>query len=717
MGLFGERDVIKVALTGNPNSGKSTLFNALTGLHQKTGNFPGVTVEKKVGTIRVFNHEKKKTQSVEITDLPGIYSLYPKSLDEVEAFKVLCDPANADHPDLIVVVADASNLRRSLFLCTQIIDLRMPTVLALNMMDIAQKAGIVVDVAILKELLGIEIFELNSREGNGVDHLKKQLVNTTAFYPTKDFLDFIKYAPDLLPEVQKQVTCNSPYSAFQVVKHIELIPYFQQRPDLYGRIKGLVVQHAPSIKDIILQETLERYNKIDAIVLAAQGAAKQWEIVKTLSDKIDRVLTHKVWGFVIFAVVMLVVFQSIFAWSTYPMDWIDKGFANLAEWLTTHMAPGVFTNLLTGGILPGLSGVFMFIPQIALLFGFIAILEDSGYMARVSFIMDRLMRKFGLNGRSVIPLISGMACAVPAIMSTRTISNTRERLVTIFITPLMSCSARLPVYALMIALVIPNTYIAGFISLQALTFFAMYMLGIVAAILTALVLKYIVRAKERSVFIMEMPIYRLPKGKTVAMAMFEKVKVFIRDAGGIILAIAIILWVLSTNGPGASFGQIDSKYNTLSQDTTTIKADQWEAMRQSEKLTESYAGIMGRKIEPAIKPLGFDWKIGLALVTSFAAREVFVGTMATIYSVGNTGTQATIRQRMENDIDPATGRGRYTVALGLSIMVFYVFALQCMSTLAVVYRETKHWYIPVAQLIYMGALAYFGSLLVYNLFR
>jgi ferrous iron transport protein B len=712
----GGNKTVKVALAGNPNNGKSTLFNALTGLFQKTGNFPGVTVEKKVGSTRVFSHEKQRTLNVEIVDLPGIYSLYPKSLDENEAFKVLCDPENADHPDLIVVVGDASNLRRSLLLCTQIIDLRMPVILALNMIDVAEKNGIVIDKEKLAEKLGIEVFEVNAREGKGVDQLKKQLTRT-ALYPKTDFLQFSKYCPDLLTEVQKQVTCNSPYSAFQVVKHIDLIPYFQERPDLQGRIRKLIDLHKPDIKDIILTETLERYDKIDKLVNSLQTVTEVERPEVSISERIDKVLTHKIWGFIIFAAIMLVVFQSIFAWSAYPMDLIDSSFGQLSDWLNTTMPPGIFTDLVVGGLIPGLSGVLMFIPQIAILFGFIAILEDTGYMARVSFIMDRLLSRFGLNGRSVIPLISGMACAVPAIMSARTISNRKERLITILVTPLMSCSARLPVYTLMIALVIPSTKIFGFINLQGLTFFALYMLGFVAAITTALVLKYIIRSKERSVFIMEMPIYRTPKVKTVVLTMYNKAKVFVTDAGLIIIAISIVLWVASSHGPASSFEAIDKKYTALQtpglDSATTQKLT---VQKNSDMLVASYAGIMGKKIEPIVKPLGFDWKIGIALVTSFAAREVYVGTMSTIYSVENKGSYETIRERMKNDIDPATGRSRYTMALGLSIMVFYVFALQCMSTLAVMFRETRSWYIPLLQFIYMGALAYLGSWAVWNIF-
>ncbi len=712
----GNNKAFKVALAGNPNNGKSTLFNALTGLFQKTGNFPGVTVEKKVGSIRVFNHEEQRTKTVEIVDLPGIYSLYPKSLDENEAFKVLCDPENRDHPDLIVVVGDASNLRRSLLLCTQIIDLRMPVILALNMIDIAEKHGIVIDTEKLSEKLGVEVYEINARQGLGVDKLKKQL-SRPSLYPVSDFLQFSKYAPDLLTEVQKQVTCNSPYSAFQVVKHIDLIPYFQERPDLQGRIRKLIDLHKPDIKDIILTETLERYDKIDKLVSSVQSVKEVERPEVSMTERIDKVLTHKFWGFIIFAAVMLVVFQAIFAWSAYPMDLIDRSFGQLAAYLSKVMPQGIFTDLIVGGLIPGLSGVLMFIPQIAILFGFIAILEDTGYMARVSFMMDKLLRRFGLNGRSVIPLISGMACAVPAIMSARTISNRKERLITILVTPLMSCSARLPVYTLMIALVIPATKIFGFINLQGITFFALYMLGFLAAIITALILKYIVRSKERSVFIMEMPIYRAPKPKTVLLTMYNKAKVFVTDAGLIIVAISIVLWVLSSHGPQSSFDAIEKKYSTIQvAPTDTVQQQKINAQKNSDKLVASYAGIMGKKIEPVVKPLGFDWKIGIALVTSFAAREVYVGTMSTIYSVEKKGSYETIRERMENDIDPATGKTRYTVALGLSIMVFYVFALQCMSTLAVMFRETRSWYIPLLQFIYMGALAYLGSLLVWNIF-
>lgn len=712
---FTSSKPIKIALVGNPNSGKSTLFNALTGLFQKTGNFPGVTVEKKTGITKVFNKELKRSITLSITDLPGIYSLYPKAIDELESYKVICDPENDDHPDIAVVVVDSTNLRRGLLLTTQIIDLKIPVVLALNMTDLANQKGLTINQQQLVETLGIKVVAINAREGKGIDELKRELIDYFTINKI-DFIDFKKYATDLLEQVRETVACNSYYSAFQVVKELDRIPYFTKRPDLYGKIMQLKKLYAPNLTEISKDEMMERYAKIDLLIddVVTQDSTVVSPTEENTS-KLDKVLTHKIWGFLIFAVLMLLVFQAIFSWSAYPMDAIEMLFAKLSSYLQKTLPQGLLNELLTGGIIPGISGVLMFVPQIALLFGFIALLEDSGYMARVSFIMDKLMARVGLNGRSVIPLISGLACAVPAILSTRTISNPKERLITILITPLMSCSARIPVYTLLIALVIPEKTVAGLFNLQGLVFFALYFMGMFMAILTALLLKWLVNAKQRSVFIMELPVYRLPKIKTVLLTMYDKVKVFITDAGGIIIAISVVLFFLSTHAPSGKFDAIDVKYSQIV--SNAEKADSLGRAKSSEKLTASYIGILGQAIEPAIRPLGFDWKIGIAVITSLAAREVFVGTMATIYSANDDGDFVSLKQKMQLERNPNTGQPVYTAAVGISIMIFYVFALQCMSTLAVVFRETRKLYIPLLQFVYMGALAYLGSFIAYTLLR
>ena len=705
---FSDKATLKVALVGNPNSGKSTLFNALTGLNQKTGNFPGVTVDKKSGFAKL-NSEV----TAEFIDLPGTYSLYPKSLDERVAFEVLCNSENVDHPDVTIIVADASNLKRNLFLVSQIIDLKIPVILALNMMDMVEKEGDVIDAIRLSEKLGVKVVGISARNKDGVEVLKQALLQPLPV-PQYDFIDIKKIAPDAIEKVKSVIKVKSDFVAFQIINHLSDISFLHNKE---MQIKITDVLNTLIIDNNKLQslESVERYKVINRIVeecITHKSAIK----TESFTQKLDSVLTHRIWGYAIFLIVLFFIFQTIFFLAAFPMEWIESLFIAISE-LTANILPqGELSNLIVNGIIAGLSGVVVFVPQIALLFAFIAILEDTGYMARVSFIMDKLMRRFGLNGRSVIPLISGVACAVPAIMSARTISSWKERIITIMVTPLMSCSARLPVYTLLISLVVPQDKTLGFFNYQGLILMALYLIGFIAAIGAAWILKWILKAREKSYFIMELPVYRTPQWRTVGLTIFDKVKMFLFDAGKIIVAISIILWFLSSHAPGNKFEVIDKKYQDYSF-RGDLNQNELDAKIASEKLEVSYAGMLGKSIEPAIKPLGFDWKIGISLVTSFAAREVFVGTMATIYSAGNTDNTQTIREKMQAEKDPETGKPKYSIAVGFSLMIFYAFAMQCMSTLAVVYRETKSWKWPTIQFFFMGALAYISSFIVYQLLK
>jgi len=705
---FSDKPTLKVALVGNPNSGKSTLFNALTGLNQKTGNFPGVTVDKKSGFAKL-----NSTVTAEFIDLPGTYSLYPKSLDERVAFEVLCNSQNANHPDVTIIVADASNLKRNLFLVSQIIDLKIPVILALNMMDMVEKDGDVIDAIRLSEKLGVKVVGISARNKEGVEVLKQALLQPLSV-PQYDFIDIKKIASEAIDKVKSVINVKSDFAAFQIINNLSDINYLHDK-EMQIKITDAVNTLIIDTNKLQSLESVERYKVINRIVeecITHKSAIK----TESFTQKLDGILTHRIWGYAIFLVVLFFIFQTIFFLAAFPMEWIESLFVFISEATANVLPAGELSNLLVNGIIAGLSGVVVFVPQIALLFTFIAILEDTGYMARVSFIMDKLMRKFGLNGRSVIPLISGVACAVPAIMSARTISSWKERMITIFVTPLMSCSARLPVYTLLISLIVPQDKNAGFFNYQGLILMAMYLIGFIAAIAAAWVMKWILKAKEKSYFIMELPVYRSPQWRTVGHTIYDKVKMFLFDAGKIIVAISIILWFLSAHAPGNKFEQIEKKY----QDNTwraNMNQDEVDAKIASEKLEVSYAGMLGKSIEPAIKPLGFDWKIGISLITSFAAREVFVGTMATIYSAGSTDNTQTIREKMQAEKDPETGKQKYSIAVGFSLMIFYAFAMQCMSTLAVVYRETKSWKWPTVQFFFMGALAYVSSFIVYQLLK
>ena len=705
---FSDKKNIKVALVGNPNSGKSTLFNALTGLHQKTGNFPGVTVDKKSGFAKL-----NEIVTAEFVDLPGTYSLYPKSLDERVAFEVLCNKENPDHPDVTIIVADASNLKRNLFLVSQIIDLKIPVILALNMMDMVEKEGDIIDAIRLSEKLGVKVLGLSARNKDGVEVLKQALLQPLSV-PQYDFIDIKKIAPEAIEKVKTVVKVKSDFEAFQIVNNLSDISYLHN-VELQIKITDALNTLIVDTNKLQSLESVERYKVINRIVeecITHKSAIK----TESFTHKLDSVLTHRIWGYAIFLVVLFFIFQTIFFLASFPMEWIESLFVMISELASDVLPKGELSNLIVNGIIAGLSGVVVFVPQIALLFAFIAILEDTGYMARVSFIMDKLMRRFGLNGRSVIPLISGVACAVPAIMSARTISSWKERIITIFVTPLMSCSARLPVYTLLISLVVPQNKNLGFFNYQGLILMALYLIGFVAAIGAAWVLKWILKAKEKSYFIMELPVYRTPQWRTVGLTIYDKVKLFLFDAGKIIVAISIILWFLSAHAPGNKFEEIDKKYQEYSF-RGDLNQNEMDAKIASEKLEVSYAGMLGKSIEPAIKPLGFDWKIGISLITSFAAREVFVGTMATIYSAGNTDNTQTIREKMQAEKNPDTGLPKYSIAVGFSLMIFYAFAMQCMSTLAVVYRETKSWKWPTVQFFFMGLLAYVSSFIVYQLLK
>lgn len=648
---------MKIALVGNPNTGKSSIFNMLTGLRQHVGNFPGVTVDKKSGTISTAsgNHE--------LIDFPGTYSLYPRSKDEQVVYDVLTDTKHEDFPDLVVVVADASNLERNLFFFSQIYDLGLSSMLILNMSDLAQRAGKIIDPEKLRDAFkGAVIVEANARAGMGKNRILEGMNEAAAKKPEGRFI----------PE---QVLCSAEDSTCQEI------------------------------------EAALRYKKIGDVIGNVQRIEER---PKKEMNRLDKILVHKVWGYLIFAAILMTVFQFIYSFAAIPMDFIDGIFANLSAWLQETLVQGLFSDLISQGVVPGIGGVVIFVPQIALLFFFIALLEESGYLARVVFIMDRLMRPLGLNGKSVVPLLSSVACAIPGVMAARTISDWKERLITIMVAPLMSCSARIPVYTLLIALVIPKEKVFGFMNLQGLLLFGLYALGLISALLIAWVMKMLIASKEQGFLLLELPGFKMPIWSNVGLTVWEKVKVFVVDAGKVILAISIVLWAMATFGPGDRMEKAGVKAADQAQ---TLNLSQEESDRRvaAAQLENSYIGIVGKTIEPVIKPLGYDWKVGISLITSFAAREVFVGSLATIYAVQEDGGEnKRLIDRLKAEKHP-DGTPVYSLAMGLSLMIYYVFAMQCMSTLAVVKRETKSWKWPIIQTLYMGVIAYVLSFVVYQL--
>ncbi len=703
------KPLLNIALVGNPNSGKTSLFNAMTGLNQKVGNFPGVTVDKKTGTCVL-----EPGITANFIDLPGTYSLYPRRADEWVSYKVLMNVDALVQPQIVVLVADASNLKRNLLFCSQIIDLRIPVVVALTMLDLAKKKGIDIDLMELERELGVPVVSINPRKNKGLPQLKKVLVQTAQRQykaPARDFIGVHSLAETSIKAVQNIYPNLSDYGAVHyLINH----DHFNLDAGKQLQLEQIGVDTKFNATKVQAEEIMQRYTRIKQIM---QMSVVEEDLLqkKMFTEKLDNILLHRTWGYVILLTVLFLLFQSIFWLAQYPMDFIEWSFAQTSSWLGNLLPAAWWSDLLINGVVAGLSGILVFVPQIMILFGLITILEDTGYMARISFLSDKLMRKVGLNGKSVMPMISGFACAVPAIMSARNIENRKERLLTILVTPLMSCSARLPVYTILISLVIPEKLFLGFLSLQGIVMMCLYLLGTVLALLASYVFKWIIKITERSFFILELPTYRSPRWKNVGITMVEKAKIFVVDAGKVIMVISLLLWFLSSYGPSERMNKLTARYEQMKQQPGANEGEIDRAYR-SEKLQNSYAGILGSAIEPAITPLGYDWKIGIALITSFAAREVFVGTMATLYSVEENNDDTSLRQKMAA-AKRKDGTKVYTLASGLSLMVFYVLAMQCMSTLAVVKRETRTWKWPIVQLVYMTVLAYVMSLLVYQWFK
>ena len=690
---------LNIALLGNPNTGKTSIFNALTGLTQKVGNYPGITVEKKEGTCRLNRNTKGN-----IIDLPGTYSLNASSIDESVVIELLLNKNSKDFPDVCVVVTDVENLKRNLLLFTQVKDLGIPTILVINMADQMKRKGISLNIPFLEEALDTKIALVSTRQDKGLEVLKDAILNFRQL-STAQSISLNSIDKEYFKNLEKTFPNQSIYKLWVIItQDINFVKIDRKRISDATDFKTL----APSyLKRLQQKETVKRFQFINKVL--KQGLNINPEAASDFRSRFDRVLIHKFWGYVIFFVILMTIFQSIFDWSSIPMDFIDSTFASLSEILKSKLPQGIFTNLLIEGIIPGLGGIVIFIPQIAFLFFFISVLEETGYMSRVVFLMDRGLRRFGLSGKSVIPLISGTACAIPAVMATRNIESWKERLITILVTPFTTCSARLPVYAILIALVIPEGSFLGF-NYKGLMLMALYLVGFVMALLAAWILSKTLSIKSKSYFVVEMPNYKIPLFKNVGITVWEKTRTFITEAGKIILAISILLWIMASYGPGKDFHEADQ---IIFQDYPELNQAEMDIKVSSYKLEHSYIGILGKTIEPLILPLGYDWKIGIALISSFAAREVFVGTLATIYSVEGS-KQDTIKNKMSSEVR-ADGKPLFNMASGVSLMLFYAFAMQCMSTLAIVKKETNSWKWPTIQFFGMTLLAYIVAFSTYQI--
>ena len=696
---------INVALVGNPNTGKTSVFNNLTGLNQKVGNYPGITVEKKEAVVKLSRNLK-----AHVLDLPGTYSLNATSLDENVVIELLLNKNDKDYPDVVVVISDIENLKRNLLLFTQIKDLGLPTILAINMADRMDRKGIQLDVGLLEKRLKTKVNLISARKNKGFTELKQSILDYQKLSVTP-CLEASKIDKQYFESLKKAYPNQDLYKLWLVIT--QDVNFGKTNRNRISSENGFKPKSDSEIKRLQQKETIKRYQFINETL--KETLTKNLALAKGLRASIDRLLIHKIWGYVIFLAILFLIFQTIYDWSTYPMDFIDESFLALSEYVKDVFPVGMLSDLISEGIIPGIGGIVIFVPQIAFLFLFISILEETGYMSRVVFLMDRIMRKFGMSGKSVVPLVSGTACAIPAVMAARNIESWKERLVTILVVPFTTCSARLPVYLIIIGLVIPDERWLGVFNYQGITLMLLYLLGFVTAVVSGLLASKMLKIEFKSYFVVEMPDYKMPIFKNVFYTVIEKTKSFVFGAGKIILAISIILWVLASYGPTDDFDNAESIV-TASLDVTELSQEEINTEISSYKLKNSYIGYAGRAIEPAVIPLGYDWKIGIAIIASFAAREVFVGTLATIYSVENDNEQ-TIKNRMAAETNPILGGPLFTFASGISLLLFYAFAMQCMSTLAIVRKETGTWKWPMIQLFGMSGFAYVVALIAFQILK
>jgi ferrous iron transport protein B len=670
----------EIILVGNPNVGKSTIFNWLCNKKQKTGNYAGVTVASQSGTY-IYNE-----QEVEVIDLPGSYSVYPGSEDEAIFTKFLVE--EQQNYSGVVYVLEALSIKRGLLLFQQIQDLGIPILLVVNQIDQAERRGINLDLDLLSKLLNVTIIKANAKANIGIDDIREAVFKEQFSVSREVSFEIPMEQKGLVFKILENTKESNYYKVWTLLSSETYLGKLETINDqiTQNEVKCLVP------KRLQVQETVRRYQKIDGVI--SKVLTKKPQFKELLTEKLDKVLVHPFFGYIIFALILLLIFQSVFFLADYPMKWIEEFFLIFSNFSSTHLPAGPINSLISNGIIPGIGGIMVFAPQIGILLYFLYLLEDSGYMSRVIFLMDRFLKPFGLNGKSIVPLVSGTACAIPAIMSTRNIENVKERLITILVTPFMTCSARLPVYSIIIALVISDKTFLG-VQYKALMLMFMYFLGFFMALVASFILKKIIKDTSKSFLVMDLPAYKMPLWRYNFKLTLGKVWEFITGAGKIIFIVSIIIWVFSYFGPAKQTKQFVS---------TDVK------------LENSYLAKMGKTIEPAIAPLGYDWKMGVGILTSFVAREVFVGTMSTLYSLDDHAPQTRMIDKMRNDTKP-NGDKVFNFASGLSILIFYAFAMQCVSTIAVVYKETKSWRWTLAQLFGMSGLAYLASLVVYQVFK